>query len=664
MSRTAFWERETLRKERIETVQVNVGNRCNQSCVHCHIGASPAGAENMDADAAANIIGKLLSLDIEQVEFTGGTPEMNPGLPLFIEKLSRRGRTVSVRTSLTILDMPEYAHYVDLYKKHGVRLIASLPSVFEDQTDAQRGKGVFRTSIEVLKRLNDMGYGTNGLTLDLVYNAAGDYLPPDQRELERDYKQMLKDRHGVSFNSLLTIVNTPINRFRQYLIRKGRLDGYMRELIENFNPDTVERVMCRRLISVDYQGHVYDCDFNLALGVRIRGYEQTKFWEIDFSDFTPEITCDEHCYACTVNRGSSCQGALVKEENGFDVKRNVRHYYGDVVKTAADLKTTACCTPASMPEHVRAVLPEIADEIKERYYGCGSPIPPAVAGLTVLDLGCGTGRDSYIMAKLVGERGFITGIDMTEAQVRVAEKYLGTQMKRYGHDEPNCRFIFDTIENFGRHVPPASQDIIISNCVINLLEDKESVIRQVHAALKPGGEFHFSDIYADRRVPGHVRRDPVLYGECLGGALYEKDFERIARKAGFPDPRVISRRAIAVTNEDIKGRTGNVQFSSITYRLWKIDGLEDACEDYGHVAVYKGGIPEAPHKFILDAAHAFEKNRPERVCGNTALMLSQTRFGQYFEITGTFEEHFGSFRGCGTAASPDEGPSSGGSACC
>lgn len=663
MDRTAFWETEVLRKERIETVQINMGNRCNQTCAHCHIGASPRGDKNMDAGTAGKILDKLLSMDIGDVEFTGGTPEMNPNLAMFIEKLAGRGKRITVRTSLTVLDLPEYSPFTDLYRKHRVRLIASLPGAFEDQTDAQRGTGVFQASMEVLRKLNGIGYGKDGLTLDLVYNAAGDYLPPEQSKLEQEYKQLLKDRHNVSFNNLLTIVNTPIKRFRQYLISRGRLSGYLEELKDNFNPDTLERVMCRRLISVDYQGNVFDCDFNLALGIRIKNYEDKKFWDIDFSDFAPEITCDEHCYACTVNRGSSCQGALMKEESGFDVKKNVRQYYADVVQSTADLKTTACCTPDSMPDHVRAVLPFIADEITERYYGCGSPIPAALRGLTVLDLGCGTGRDSYIMSKLVGEKGFVYGIDMTEKQIRVAEKYLDLQTKRFGYGRPNCRFIFDTIENFRDHVPPGSLDIVISNCVINLVEDKERVLRQVFGALKPGGEFYFSDIYADRRVPAQVRKDPVLYGECLGGALYEKDFEGMAKRAGFLDPRVVSRRSIGISNEEIRERIGNIRFSSVTYRLWKIEGLEDACEDYGHSAVYRGGVPEAPFRFELDAAHVFEKNRPERVCGNTALMLSRTRLMPYFEIFGSFDEHFGAFRGCGTTPLPVDAAAPNGSCC-
>ncbi len=651
MSRTVFWEHEILRKERIDTVQINLGNRCNQACSHCHINASPAGSDNMNAHTAEKIITKLLLLDVDSVEFTGGTPEMNPNLPQFIEALAKRGKKISVRTSLTVLDLPDYAHYIGIYRTYGVRLIASLPGAFEDQTDGQRGKGVFQASIAALKQLNNAGFGTNGLKLDLVYNASGACLPPEQGALEREYKQILRDRHGIVFDNLLTIVNTPINRFKHYLVQQGGLDEYMQELIDNFNPETLNRVMCRRLISVDYNGNVYDCDFNLALGIRIKGYEQAKFWELDFNEFTPEVTCDEHCYACTVNKGSSCGGELVNETDVFDVKRNARHYYGEVVKTTADLKTTACCTPDSMPNHVRAALPYIADEIKERYYGCGSPIPLALSGLAVLDLGCGTGRDSYIMSKLVGKNGVVTGVDMTEAQINVAEKYLNVQTARFGYDRPNCRFIFGDIEHATRHFPAASLDLVISNCVINLVQDKLRIIRQIHTLLKQGGEMYFSDIYADRRIPGELQKDPVLHGECLGGALYEKDFIRIARQAGFADPRVTSRRPIDISNQEVRDRIGNIRFSSITYRLWKIDGLEDACEDYGHIAVYRGGVPEAPFAFPLDDGHMFELDRPEKVCGNTALMLSKTRFKDYFEVIGSFDNHFGAFENCGTESS-------------
>ena len=656
-----FWKGRTIKKINTGTVQINLGNRCNQSCAHCHIGASPNGSRNMDRQTAMNVLDKLSTLEVD-VEFTGGTPEFNPNLPMLIEGIAGQKKKLAVRTSLTVLDLPEYSFFSGLYEKNGVGLIASLPSVFEDITDGQRGKGVFKKTLDVLKKLNAIGYGTGRLALDLVYNPAGDYLPPSQDQVEKEYRQMLKEMHGVSFDSLITIVNSPINRFRSHLVKEDRIDDYMRLLMSNFNPDTLDKIMCRYQVSVDYQGFIYDCDFNLALGIKTKGYEDKKFWEIDFRNFSPEITCDYHCYACTANAGSSCRGVLIKDGPAFDARENAKRYYGETLHGTADLKTSACCTPDSLPAHIKKILPYIAEEIKAKYYGCGSPVPLAMDGLKVLDLGCGTGRDTYVMSKLVGQNGFVYGLDMTEKQLDVARRYIPEQTARFGYDRPNVRFIQDYIENAGVHFKDGALDLVISNCVINLAEDKESIIKQVWRMLKPGGEFYFSDIYSDRRIPGGLKKDPILHGECLGGALYYKDFERIARKVGFADPRVMSKRSIDITNEEIKNLTGNIVFYSITYRLWKLEGLEDACEEYGHIAVYKGGVSESPFKFELDSSHVFEKNLPARVCGNTALMLSETRFRDYFEVTGSFDEHFGEFKDCGTPAKEKAEPGSCG--CC
>lgn len=337
---------------------------------------------------------------------------------------------------------------------------------------------------------------------------------------------------------------------------------------------------------------------------------------------------------------------------------SVKEYYGQVLQKTADLKTDACCCPNSLPAYIKGVLSLIADEIKDKYYGCGSPIPLCLEGLSVLDLGCGTGRDCYVMSKLVGETGRVAGIDMTANQIAVACKYLDAQTQSFGYAEPNASFIFDYIENLSDHFEHESADVVTSNCVINLTEDKERVLQSVYDVLRFGGEMYFADIYADRRLPRRLYDDPLLRGECLGGALYWRDFERAARRAGFVDPRIVSARPLAVENEDIRTRVGNIRFYAITYRLWKIAGLEDACEDYGHTAVYLGGIAESPNEFALDNGHVFEKNRPERICGNTALMLSQTRFKDYFEVSGSFKEHFGSFTDCGaTGRDKQSGPS-------
>ncbi|MHC4617280.1 MAG: methyltransferase domain-containing protein [Planctomycetota bacterium] len=324
----------------------------------------------------------------------------------------------------------------------------------------------------------------------------------------------------------------------------------------------------------------------------------------------------------------------------------VKRYYGEVLQGTSDLKTDACCTSETFPPRVTDILPLINDEIKNKYYGCGSPVPLCIEGLSILDLGCGTGRDCYVMSRLAGPHGFVYGIDMTQNQIAVAAKYITEQTALFGYSKPNVAFIFDYIESLHKHFEKESLDLVTSNCVINLTEDKKVVLRRVYEVLKFGGEMFFADIYADRRVPEQISRDPVLRGECLGGALYYKDFERMARKAGFADPRVFSRRIVRINNEEIQDLIGNINFWSITYRLWKIEDLEDGCEDYGHTAIYTARIPESPFKFQLDSAHLFQENKPETVCGNTALMLSQTRFRKYFQVTGSFKEHFGAFEAC------------------
>jgi arsenite methyltransferase len=322
----------------------------------------------------------------------------------------------------------------------------------------------------------------------------------------------------------------------------------------------------------------------------------------------------------------------------------VKQYYGEVVQKTSDLKTDACCTADAIPVHIKKVLPLIEDEIKRKYYGCGSPIPLCIEGLKILDLGCGTGRDCYVMSKLIGPEGFIYGIDMTKNQIAVAGKYVDKQTEAFGYSKPNVKFIHDYIENLSKHFKKESLDVVTSNCVINLAEDKGIILQKVYEVLKFGGEMYFSDVYADRRVPKSIACDPVLRGECLGGALYYRDFETMAKKAGFTDPRIVSRKFINIHNPQIKNMVGNIQFYSITYRLWKLKDLEDACEDYGHIAVYNGQMSESPFKFELDDGHVFYKNKPERVCGNTAIMLSGTRFKEYFLIMGSFKEHFGAFR--------------------
>jgi len=308
------------------------------------------------------------------------------------------------------------------------------------------------------------------------------------------------------------------------------------------------------------------------------------------------------------------------------------------------LKTAACC-PAEIPNYLKSILSQLPDEILCRQYGCGSPIPLVVEGCKVLDLGCGTGKDVYTLSALVGTNGHVFGLDMTESQILVGEKYKAEMKKKFGFKKSNVTFLGDTIENLDKHINKEMLDIVISNCVLNLVPDasKKSVFQKIHAVLKKGGELYFSDIYCDRRIPNSVKHDKVLYGECLGGAIYTEDFRRIASEAGFLDIRLINSREIEISDSKIKEKTGNSKFFSVTYRLWKHSDLEDRCEDYGQVAIYNGGITHARHAYSLDFGHVFHKGKPELVCMNTAKMLSETRLGKYFTVSEPVS-HFGLFK--------------------
>lgn len=328
-------------------------------------------------------------------------------------------------------------------------------------------------------------------------------------------------------------------------------------------------------------------------------------------------------------------------------KEDVKEYYGKTLQHSDDLKTNACCCDASaVPEHIKDILKEIEDEVLSKYYGCGSPIPQAVEGCTTLDLGCGTGRDVYTFSKLIGENGKAIGIDMTDEQLAVANKYIESQTKRFGYAKPNVEFIKGNIENLKTaHIADNSIDIITSNCVINLATDKKKVFSEIFRVLKPGGELYFSDVFSDRRVSTEISTDPVMYGECLGGTLYVEDFRRLLLDIGVPTYSVVSVKPITIKNSEIDEKAGNVSFSSITIRAFNIKDLEDRCEDYGQFATYKGGIPFAQHKFDLDSGHSFIRNKPMAVCRNTGKLLSKSRFGKYFTVTDPIE-HFGLFPGC------------------
>ena len=328
----------------------------------------------------------------------------------------------------------------------------------------------------------------------------------------------------------------------------------------------------------------------------------------------------------------------------------VQDYYGRRLASTRDLRTKACCAPEDLPAHIKAVLAEIEDEVLTRFYGCGSPIPPALEGCTVLDLGCGTGRDVFVAARFAGPEGRVVGIDMTEEQLAVAQRHERRQAERFGFDAPNTSFRLGYIEDLASAgIEDASVDVVISNCVINLSPDKPAVFAEIFRVLKDGGELYFSDVFADRRIPADVAADPVVYGECLGGALYEEDFRRMMRDAGCLDYRTVSACPIEIDDPELAGRLGNIRFTSKTIRAFKLASVEDRCEDYGQVAYYRGGVPEMPHAFVLDDHHRFEKDRPLIVCGNSAAMVEETRFGRYFDVVGDRSVHYGLFD-CAPAA--------------
>lgn len=348
------------------------------------------------------------------------------------------------------------------------------------------------------------------------------------------------------------------------------------------------------------------------------------------------------------------------------MQAQVKEYYGKTLTGSGDLMTNACCS-TEPPAYLKPILAQIHDEVAGRYYGCGLVAPTVLEGARVLDLGSGSGRDCYVLSSLVGESGRVVGVDMTAEQLQVARAHRDYHARQFGHSRSNVEFLEGDIERLGElDLEPGSFDVVVSNCVLNLCQDKGAVLRSVQRLLAPGGEMYFSDVYADRRIPPELAADPILYGECLSGALYWKDFLDLAKASGFRDPRLVEDRPITVENPDIEQRLGPIRFFSATYRLFHLDGLESACEDYGQAVIYRGTVPEQPHTFHLDGHHAIDKGRVFPVCGNTWRMLADTRFADHFDFIGDFSTHYGIFPGCGTdlpfAAEGDGSAASGG--CC
>jgi arsenite methyltransferase len=342
--------------------------------------------------------------------------------------------------------------------------------------------------------------------------------------------------------------------------------------------------------------------------------------------------------------------------------RSVQEYYGKVLSKTSDLKTEACICVAKPCFEILETLKLVPDEIISKFYGCGNPIPLGIDGLSILDLGCGSGRDCYVACKLVGEKGHVTGIDMTKDQLAIANKYVvDYTMKTLGYPKSNLSFVNGHIEFLERSgIKSSSLDLVISNCVVNLSPNKLAVLQSVWNVLKFGGEFHFSDVYCDRRLPESVRNNEILWGECIAGALYIEDFIRLCHQVGFIDPRVLSKTEFKVTDKKLSDLLGPAKFYSITYRLFKLADLETLCEDYGQIAYYKGTIEKSG--FALDDHHYFEPHKPYLVCGNTASMLGETWLKSHFKIVGDRSNHFGLFP-CGPSVT-SQGSSGDSGKCC
>jgi radical SAM/Cys-rich protein len=314
-SRTLADHKLSCRRKRTNILQLNLGKVCNLTCAHCHVNAGPKRTETITRETIDQILLWLAETEIQTVDLTGGAPEMIPDFRYLVERLREMPQveTIIDRCNLTIFLDSGYEWLSGFLLVHRVKIVASMPCYELENVDAQRGDGVFNSSIRALQLLNRLGYGrTAELPLDLVYNPNGDFLPPDQTELEADYKRELKKRYDIDFHRLYTLTNMPIGRFASWLKHNGKLDAYMQLLIQAFNPASVTGLMCQNTLSVGWQGEVYDCDFNQQLGMQWKNGAPLFVWELD-----PErvegrpIAIDNHCFGCTAGSGSSCSGALV-----------------------------------------------------------------------------------------------------------------------------------------------------------------------------------------------------------------------------------------------------------------------------------------------------------------------------------------------------------------
>jgi radical SAM/Cys-rich protein len=306
---------DSLERRGIDVLQVNMGRYCNLACIHCHVESGPARKEMMSRERVDAVLRFLQSTSIPTLDVTGGAPELHPDFDYLVESARKLGRHVMDRCNLTVIFEPSKEYLPEFFKEHGVELVCSLPCYSQENVDKQRGKGTFDASIRALQLLNDIGYGQTGsnLALNLVYNPVGPYLPPAQEKLEADYKRILKEKFNIVFDHLYCLTNMPITRYATHLKLRGEYETYMRLLEDNFNAATLGQVMCRNLISIGWDGAVYDCDFNQMLDLPIidEGGNRLDIASLTLDQLTKPVIVGDHCYACTAGAGSSCGGTLV-----------------------------------------------------------------------------------------------------------------------------------------------------------------------------------------------------------------------------------------------------------------------------------------------------------------------------------------------------------------
>lgn len=326
------------------------------------------------------------------------------------------------------------------------------------------------------------------------------------------------------------------------------------------------------------------------------------------------------------------------------IHTDVKDYYGKKLQKTSDLKTNACVAPAKpIPVFVRQALKKVHSDVSDRYYGCGLVVPESLEGCRILDLGSGSGRDCYMLSQLVGEKGHVTGIDMTEDQLAVARKYVDHHMKEFGYKKPNVNFVQGYIEALtDAGLEKGSFDIIISNCVVNLSPDKRKVLAEAYSVLKDGGELYFSDIYSSGRLTEEIKNHKVLWGECFAGALWWKDLLQLAEEVGFSPPRLVTASIVTVENKELEAVLGDFKFVSATYRLFRVPKGNTKTSQ----VMYNGGITGVEDSFQFDCQYTFKANEAVEVDGEVASILTHSRFAEDF----TFQPAGGSCEPCGVKA--------------